>query len=52
MFITVNAGGDSDVYATDLVEAKVRAGGDIIIYGKPKQINQKIVAGGTIKEAN
>jgi hypothetical protein len=50
--ITVNAGGESDVYATDLVEAKVRAGGDIIIYGKPKQINQKIVAGGTIKEAN
>ena len=50
--ITVNAGGESDVYATDLVEAKVRAGGDIIIFGKPKQINQKIVAGGTIKEAN
>lgn len=50
--ITVNAGGESDVYASDLVEAKVRAGGDIIIYGKPKQINQKIVAGGTIKEAN
>ena len=50
--ITVNAGGESDVFATDLVEAKVRAGGDIIIYGKPKQINQKIVAGGTIKEAN
>lgn len=50
--IKVNAGGESDVNATDLVEAKVRAGGDIIIYGKPKQINQKIVAGGTIKEAN
>ena len=50
--ITVNAGGESDVYATDLVEAKIRAGGDIIIFGKPKQINQKIVAGGTIKEAN
>ena len=49
--ITVNAGGESDVYATDLVDAKVRAGGDIIIYGKPKQINQKIVAGGTIKES-
>jgi len=50
--ITSNAGGEADVYATDLVEAKVRAGGDIIIYGKPKQINQKVVAGGTIKEAN
>lgn len=49
--ITLNAGGEAFIYATDLVDAKVRAGGDIIIYGKPKEINQKIVAGGTIKEA-
>jgi len=49
--ITSNAGGEADVYATDLVDAKVRAGGDITIYGKPKEINQKIVAGGTIEEA-
>ena len=48
--ITSNAGGEADVYATDLVDAKVRAGGDITIYGKPKEINQKIVAGGTIQE--
>jgi hypothetical protein len=50
--ITTNAGGDADVYATDLVDAKVRAGGDIRIFGKPKQVNQKIIAGGTIKEGN
>lgn len=49
--ITSNAGGEADVYASDLVDAKVRAGGDITIYGKPKQINQKIVAGGSIEEA-
>jgi Putative auto-transporter adhesin, head GIN domain len=49
--ITSNAGGEADVYATDLVDAKVRAGGDVTIYGKPKQINQKIVAGGSIEEA-
>ncbi len=49
--ITANAGGNADVYATDLVEAKVRAGGDITIYGKPKQINQKVIAGGNIAEA-
>lgn len=49
--ITVNAGGNSDVFATDLVEAKVRAGGSITIYGKPKQINKNILAGGTIQEA-
>ena len=50
--ITANTGGDADIYATDLVDAKVRAGGDIRIFGKPKQINQKIIAGGTIKEGN
>jgi len=49
--ITGNAGGIAEIFATDLVEAKVRAGGDITIYGKPKQINQKVIAGGSIKEA-
>lgn len=49
--IACNAGGNADVFATDLVDAKVRAGGAITIYGKPKQINQKVVAGGNINEA-
>ncbi|TBX71205.1 DUF2807 domain-containing protein [Flavobacterium silvisoli] len=49
--IAGNAGGEADIFATDLVDAKVRAGGNITIYGKPKQINQKVIAGGTIKEA-
>jgi hypothetical protein len=49
--ITVNAGGEADIFASDLVDAKVRAGGNITIYGKPRQINQKVVAGGTIREA-
>jgi hypothetical protein len=49
--VTVNAGGIAHVYATDLVEAKTRAGGEIIIYGKPKQINEKKIAGGTIEQA-
>ena len=50
-YITTNAGGEADIYATDIVDAKVRGGGDVTIYGKPKQINQKIVAGGRIEEA-
>ncbi len=50
--ITVNAGGEADIYATDFVDAKTRAGGEIKIYGKPKQINKKTVLGGTIKENN
>ncbi len=50
-YITANAGGEADIYATDIVDAKVRAGAVITIYGKPKQINQNIVAGGRIEEA-
>lgn len=49
--ITANAGGEATIYASDFVDAKVRAGGDITIYGKPKQINQKTIAGGRIEEA-
>jgi len=49
--VTVNAGGMAHVYATDLVDAKTRAGGEIKIYGKPKQINEKKIAGGTIEQA-
>lgn len=49
--ITNNAGGEANIYATDLVDAKVRAGGSITIYGKPKKINEKVIAGGSINEA-
>lgn len=48
--VTANAGGEAAINASDLVDAKVRAGGDIQIYGKPKEINQKVVAGGNISE--
>lgn len=50
--VTVNAGGMANVYTTDLVDAKTRAGGDITIYGKPKQIKEKKIAGGTIEQVN
>ena len=48
--INVTAGGEAHIFATELVNAKVRAGGNITIHGKPKQINKDIVAGGTICE--
>ncbi|WP_353169806.1 head GIN domain-containing protein [Flavobacterium sp.] len=49
--VTVNAGGIANVNVSDIVDAKTRAGGTIIIYGNPKQINQKSVAGGKIIQA-
>ena len=51
IIITANAGGEATIYATDFVDAKVRAGGNIIIFGKPKQIDQKVIAGGSIQES-
>lgn len=50
--VSCNAGGKATVNAADLVDAKVRAGGNIIIFGNPKQIKEKIIAGGSIKQAN
>ena len=50
--ISVAAGGKSEIHASILVDAKVRAGGSIFIYGKPKQINQEVFIGGTILEKN
>lgn len=49
--VSCNAGGEAAIFATNFVDAKVRAGGDITIFGKPKQINKKIIAGGTIEQA-
>jgi hypothetical protein len=49
--VTINAGGEANIYASEFVDAKVRAGGEIMIFGNPKQINQKTVAGGTIERA-
>jgi hypothetical protein len=48
--INVSAGGNAEIYATTLVDAKVRAGGSIYIYGKPKQINKETLFGGSIIE--
>jgi len=48
--IKLKAGGYATNCATDFVDAKVSVSGDIFIHGSPKQINQKVVIGGTITE--
>ncbi len=47
--VSVNAGGEADVNASELVDAKIRAGGNIDIFGNPKQVNKKTTAGGSIE---
>lgn len=50
--INVAAGGKAEIKAATLVNVKVKAGGSVYIYGKPKQINKEIFFGGTITERN
>jgi hypothetical protein len=46
--VRISAGGSADVKASDLVDAKVKAGGTITVHGKPKELRQETFAGGTI----
>lgn len=46
--VNLSAGGSADVKASTLVDAKVKAGGTITIYGDPKEIRQETFMGGTI----
>ena len=45
----MNAAGEAHVNASKLVDVKIRAGGDVFIYGDPETINEDRVLGGRIK---
>lgn len=47
--VAIKAAGEAHVNATDLVDVKIRAGGDVYIYGNPKTINENRVLGGRVK---
>lgn len=50
--IGITAAGEAEIHATDKVDLRVTAGGDIFIYGNPKEINEKRLAGGRVKIMN
>lgn len=50
--ISISAGGDAEITASELAEASIRAGGNIKIYGHPKQVDKKTTLGGTIEVVN
>lgn len=50
--VSVKAGGEASIYASDYIKADVTAGGEILIYGSPKNQKKKTKIGGTIKEVN
>ncbi|MFD1017037.1 head GIN domain-containing protein [Winogradskyella rapida] len=47
--VSINAAGEAYIYASETVDAKVKAGGSVFIYGKPKEVTESTMLGGTIK---
>ncbi|NMH89355.1 head GIN domain-containing protein [Flavivirga algicola] len=47
--VSIRIAGEAHVHAKTLVNAKIRAGGDIFIYGKPERVDESRVLGGRIK---
>ncbi len=47
--IRIKAAGEAHVNASDYVDIKIRAGGDVYVYGKPKTIKENRVFGGRVK---
>ena len=46
--VTIQAAGEAHVKASKMVDATIRAGGDVYIYGKPETVNENKVFGGRI----
>ena len=46
--VSISAGGSADIKASTLVDAKVKAGGTVTVYGSPKELRQETLMGGSI----
>lgn len=47
--VNVNAGSSAEIYASTYVQATVKAGGEVLVYGDPDRMEEKTVFGGKIK---
>ncbi|EAR00820.1 head GIN domain-containing protein [Maribacter sp. HTCC2170] len=46
--IKITAAGEAEVFASEKVDINVKAGGDVYVYGNPKDVNKKTLAGGRV----
>lgn len=47
--VKIQAGGEAEVFASERIDINVKAGGDVTVYGKPKEVNKKTFAGGRVR---
>ena len=50
--VKIRAAGEADINASETVDARITAGGDIYIYGNPKNVKKKQTFGGRIEIKN
>ena len=50
--VSIAGGGTASIFSKAYVNAKVRAGGTIYVYGNPEKIDERTTFGGTIKKIN
>jgi hypothetical protein len=50
--VSIYAAGEAAINASKVVDIKIRAGGDVFIYGKPETINENKALGGRVKRMN
>ncbi len=50
--VTIRAAGEAEIKASGIVNVKIRAGGDVIIYGDPETVNKDKLFGGRIERRN
>jgi hypothetical protein len=46
--VKISAGGEADVFASELVDINVKAGGDVYVYGNPQTVHKKTFVGGRV----
>ncbi|MDF0708038.1 head GIN domain-containing protein [Flagellimonas okinawensis] len=46
--VKISAGGEADVFASEMVDINVRAGGDVYVYGNPEKVNKRTFVGGRV----
>lgn len=47
--VKVTTGGNAEVFASQSVDINIKAGGDVVVYGNPKEVNKSTFAGGRVK---
>ena len=50
--VSINAAGEAYINASKVVDIKIRAGGDVFVYGNPETVNESKVLGGRVKLMN